>query len=177
VKVGDSGWPAARRLWSRIRRQASARPRRRRGRRRREATIAALSPTEENAAATSADDLLRIAGQRANVPAQLTASSKPREFFIHGVTSAGRPFRPSDWAERLCGVMSVYRPAGAAAGRDARIGYSPYVRPMLVGGVKCVVVDERLGDLEPMAFSFVMNFARDNDLAVYEGCSMPGTDA
>ena len=103
----------------------------------------------------------------------LSAPSKPREFFIHGVTSAGRPFRPSDWAERLCGVMSGYRPGGLAAGRDARIGYSPYVRPMLVGGVKCVVVDERLKELEPMAFSFVMNFARDNDLAVYEGCTLP----
>jgi hypothetical protein len=99
--------------------------------------------------------------------------SKPREFFIHGITASGRAFRPSDWAERLCGVMSGYRPGGAAMGRDAYIGYSPYVRPMLVGGVKCVVVDERLRDLEPMAFSFVMNFARDNELPVYEGCTMP----
>jgi len=104
----------------------------------------------------------------------LANSGKPREFFIHGVTSAGRPFRPGDWAERLCGVISGYRPGGLAAGRDARIGYSPYVRPMLVGGVKCVVVDERLKDLDSMAFNFVMNFARDNDLPVYEGCSMPG---
>jgi len=85
----------------------------------------------------------------------------------------GRPFRPSDWAERLCGVMSIYRPGGAAIGRDAHIGFSPYVRAMVVAGVKCVVVDERLNELEPMAFSFVMNFARDNDLPVYEGCTMP----
>jgi hypothetical protein len=109
----------------------------------------------------------------AAVSAPVSTSSKPREFFIHGITSAGRPFRPSDWAERLCGVMSGYRPGGLAAGRDARIGYSPYVRPMLVGGVKCVVVDERLNDLEPMAFNFVMNFAKDNELPVYEGCTMP----
>ena len=101
-------------------------------------------------------------------------SSTPREFYIHGITASGRPFRPSDWAERLCGVMSGYRPGGAG-GRDAHIGYSPYVRPMLVGGVKCVVVDERLREIEPMAFSFVMNFARDNELPVHEGCTMPGT--
>ena len=100
-------------------------------------------------------------------------ASKPREFFIHGVTAAGRPFRPSDWAERLCGVMSCYRPGGIASGRDAHIGYSPYVRPTIIGAVKCVVVDERLRELERMAFDFVMNFARDNDLPVYEGCSMP----
>jgi hypothetical protein len=102
-----------------------------------------------------------------------TPEPKPREFFIHGVTSSGRPFRPSDWSERLCGVMSCYRPGGLASGRDAYIGYSPYVRPTLVGGVRCVVVDERLRDLERMAYDFVMNFARDNDLPVYEGCSVP----
>lgn len=99
--------------------------------------------------------------------------SKPREYFIHGVTASGRTFRPSDWAERLCGVMSCYRPGGIASGRDAYIGYSPYVRPALIGGIKCVVVDERLRDMERMAFDFVMNFARDNDLPVYEGCSIP----
>ena len=71
--------------------------------------------------------------------------------------------------------MSSYRPGGPANGRDAHIGYSPYVRPTLVGGVKCVVVDERLRDLERMAFDFVMSFARDNDLPVYEGCSLPET--
>jgi hypothetical protein len=99
--------------------------------------------------------------------------AKPREFFIHGVTVHGRPFRPSDWAERLCGVLSSYRPGAAGAGRDAFIGYSPYVRPVTIGGVKCVVVDERLRDIELMAFNFVMNFARDNELPVYEGCSLP----
>ena len=59
------------------------------------------------------------------------------------------------------------------AGRDAFIGYSPYVRPMVIGGVKCVMVDARLRELERMAFDFVMNFAKDNDLPVYEGCVLP----
>ena len=98
---------------------------------------------------------------------------KAREFFIHGVTVHGKAFRPSDWAERLCGVMSPYRPGGLASGRDAFIGYSPYVRPVTIGGTKCVIVDERLKDVEVMAFDFVMNFARDNELPVYEGCVLP----
>jgi hypothetical protein len=97
-------------------------------------------------------------------------NNKPRQFFVHGVTSEGRTFRPSDWAERLAGVLSCYRPGGMATGRDAFIGYSPYVRPMVIAGVKCVLVDERLRDIERMAFDFVMNFAKDNDLPVYEGC-------
>lgn len=98
---------------------------------------------------------------------------KEREFFIHGVTVHGKTFRPSDWAERLCSVMAPYRPGGIASGRDAFIGYSPYVRPVTVGGVKCVVVNERLKDVEAMAFEFVLNFARDNELPVYEGCVLP----
>ncbi len=97
----------------------------------------------------------------------------PGEFFIYGMTNQGKVFRPSDWAERLCGVMACYRPGGMASGRDAFIGYSPYVRPVTHGGVRCVVVDERLKELEPMALTFVLNFARDNDLPVLAACSLP----
>ena len=95
-------------------------------------------------------------------------SSNVRQFFVHGITSEGRPFRPSDWAERLAGVLSCYRPGGMISGRDAFIGYSPYVRPMVIDGVKCVLLDERLREVERMAFDFVINFARDNGLTVYE---------
>jgi hypothetical protein len=102
---------------------------------------------------------------------------EPRQFFVHGVTAEGRAFRPSDWAERLAGVLSPFRPDGMTSGRDAFIGYSPYVRPMLIGGVKCVLVDERLRELDRMAFDFVMNFAKDNDLPVYEGCELPERSA
>lgn len=98
--------------------------------------------------------------------AESAAPAPPREYCIHGVTLQGRTFRPSDWAERLCGVLSSYRPGGMAGGRDALIGYSPYVRPTTVGGVKCVILDERLKDIEVMAFDFVLNFARDNELQV-----------
>lgn len=103
--------------------------------------------------------------------------NKPREFFIHGVTVHGKRFRPSDWAERLCGVLACYRLGGIRAGRDALIGYSPYVRPVTVAGMNCVVVDERLGEVEKMALSFVLNFARDNELVVTEGCSLPEAPA
>lgn len=96
-----------------------------------------------------------------------------REYFVQGVTASGKPFRPSDWAERLCGVLSPYRPGGARQGPAAYLGYSPYARPVVIGGVKCVVVDERLRELERMAFEFVMNFAKDNELQVAEACSLP----
>jgi hypothetical protein len=51
--------------------------------------------------------------------------------------------------------------------------YSPYVRPEQIGHMRCVVVDERLRDLEPMAMNFVLNFAKENDLVVVEACSVP----
>lgn len=98
---------------------------------------------------------------------------KPREVFIQGLTLEGRPFRPSDWAERLAGAMSSFRPGGAVGGPGAHIGYSPYCVPRVINGVKCVIVNEALRDLEPMAWDFVMNFARDNDLQVTEACLLP----
>jgi hypothetical protein len=91
--------------------------------------------------------------------------SKPRQFHIHGLTIEGRTFRPSDWAERLAGAMSSFRPGGGG-GIGAYIGYSPYCVPQVLDGVKCVLVSEALKDIEPMAWDFVMNFARDNQLKV-----------
>ena len=110
-------------------------------------------------------------------PARTDASPmtapKPREIFIQGVTLEGRTFRPSDWAERLAGAMACFRPAGARGGIGAYIGYSPYCVPRVINGVKCVIVNEALRDLEPMAWDFVMNFARDNALQMGEYCPMP----
>jgi hypothetical protein len=93
------------------------------------------------------------------------------EIFIQGITKDGKIFRPSDWAERLCGVMSCFRPAGAPA--QSHLAYSPYVRPVMVGELKCVVVDERLRQIEPLAYHFVLNFAADNNLVTGEACLVP----
>ncbi|MBC7941598.1 MAG: DUF3579 domain-containing protein [Chitinophagaceae bacterium] len=91
---------------------------------------------------------------------------KPRQLFIQGLTLDGNTFRPSDWAERLAGAMSSFRPGGGAGGIAAYIGYSPYCVPQVIAGIKCVIVNEALRDIEPMAWDFVMNFARDNQLRV-----------
>ena len=96
----------------------------------------------------------------------MTPPTAPRQYFIKGLTQDGRSFRPSDWAERLAGAMSSFRPGGSAGGIGAFIGYSPYCEPQLIDGVKCVLVNEALRELEPMAWDFVMNFARDNALQV-----------
>ena len=97
---------------------------------------------------------------------------KPKEFFILGLTSSGKVFRPSDWAERLCGVLSCYKPPGRLQSQQ-HLAYSPYAKPIVINNVKCVVIDERLYDLEPMAMTFVLNFAKDNDLQLLDACLLP----
>ena len=95
-------------------------------------------------------------------------SSTSRQLFIQGVTTSGRTFRPSDWAERLAGVMSQFRPGGATPG--SHLSYSPWCIPTSLGSVKCVIVHRDMQEDEPMAWDFCMNFARDNDLQVVEAC-------
>ncbi|MEO7495030.1 MAG: DUF3579 domain-containing protein [Massilia sp.] len=98
------------------------------------------------------------------------------EFFILGVTNDGKQFRPSDWAERLCGAMSCFRPEGSG-GRNAHLQYSPYVRPTMLDGVRSVVVNSALKDIEPLAYHFVLDFAKDNNLQVIQACILPDPKA
>jgi len=86
----------------------------------------------------------------------------PRELVILGITESGKTFRPSDWAERLCGVMALFDPTHS-------IGFSPYVRPIISNGLKCVLIDAQVEQLVPSAFDFLLGFARDNELRVRRG--------
>lgn len=94
-----------------------------------------------------------------------------QEVLIQGVTSDGQAFRPSDWADRLAGVMSQFRPGGAQPG--SHLSYSPWCVPTSIDGIKCVVVHQDLRDAEPMAWDFVMGFAKDNDLQVVQASLPP----
>ncbi len=84
------------------------------------------------------------------------------EIVIVGTTTAGGTFRPSDWAERLCGMMSVFS-------EDRHLSYSPYLKPVMSAGVRCVVVDRELEKIDPPAYSFLFGFARDNELTLRPG--------
>ena len=81
------------------------------------------------------------------------------QLIIRGFTSTGQTFRPSDWAERLAGVLSTF-------GLDWRINYSPYIHPVSCDRVKCLIVDKKLEHIDSRAWGFIMDFARDNDLVV-----------
>ena len=84
------------------------------------------------------------------------------EIVIQGITASGHKFRPSDWADRLCGMMSVF-------GEDRQLSYSPYLKPVVIAGTTCVVVDRLLEQLDTAAYKFLMSFALDNELAMRPG--------
>jgi hypothetical protein len=86
----------------------------------------------------------------------MSANSK---VIIQGITSSGGKFRPSDWAERLCGAVASYGP-----GR--RIIFHPNVKLASIDGVKCVVIDAELEQDDEMLFEFLTDFAEDNDLQI-----------
>ena len=95
------------------------------------------------------------------------------ELLIKGICRNGRTFRPSDWAERLCGAAALFLPdatlpSGAQPTARPYHGYSAYVRPAIISGVYCVIIDARLRDLEPRAWDYVTGFARDNDLVTLD---------
>ncbi len=84
----------------------------------------------------------------------------PYEIVIQGLTSEGRTFRPSDWAERLSGVLASFT--------AQKLAYHAYVRPMMLDGIRCVAIDKKLEKIDPRAFQFLLDFAQDNDLRVVD---------
>lgn len=81
------------------------------------------------------------------------------DLVIKGITQSGQQFRPSDWSDRLCGVMSAF-------GADEQLRYSPLVTPALRDGIRCVIVRRQLAELEPRLFKFFLSFALDNELQI-----------
>lgn len=81
---------------------------------------------------------------------------------IEGLTRAGKPFRPSDWVDRMC---STY----ASFGADRKLRYSPYLKPRLLNGVRCLAVDLKLKDINPEGFAQLMHFAEENQLSLKDG--------
>ena len=62
----------------------------------------------------------------------------PYEIVIQGITSEGRTFRPSDWAERLAGILSSFE------SDQKKLEYHAYVRPLMLDNIRCVAVDKKL---------------------------------
>lgn len=80
-------------------------------------------------------------------------------YLILGITPAGRPFRPSDWAERLCGALASYDSTG-------RWVYSDHAQPVINQGQIGVRVEKVLHEINPTAYQFMMQFAFNNQLKI-----------
>lgn len=84
-----------------------------------------------------------------------------KKIIIEGVTKSGSKFRPSDWAERMSGALSTF-------GRDQRIRYSPMLHPLSLKGIKCISIDPDLQKSHAELFAYIMQWADNNRLKVYE---------
>lgn len=97
-----------------------------------------------------------------------TAVPPGNEIIIEGNTRAGKPFRPSDWVDRMCSTYATF-------GDDRKLKYSPYLKPRVVNGVRCLAVDLKLKTVNPDGFAQLMHFAEENQLNVLDsaGNSIP----
>lgn len=97
---------------------------------------------------------------------KLNASNN--EIIIEGLTTSGKPFRPSDWVDRMCSTYASFGP-------DRKLRYSPYLKPRVINGVRCLAVDLKLKDVNPEGYEQLMHFAHENQLSVRdaEGNSIP----
>lgn len=83
------------------------------------------------------------------------------EIIIEGLTRAGKPFRPSDWVDRTCSTYASFGPS-------KKLVYSPYLKPKVMNGVRCLAVDMRLKDSSPEGFAQLMQFADENQLNILD---------
>ena len=86
---------------------------------------------------------------------------KTVEIIIEGITHEGKPFRPSDWVDRMCSTFATF-------GENRKLRYSPYLRPEMVNGVRCLAVDMQLKNINPEGFEQLMHFVDENQLSVLD---------
>ena len=82
------------------------------------------------------------------------------ELIIEGITTNGTKFRPSDWVDRLCGMLADFD--------NQKMSYSPHLRPLIYKNMNCVAIKKSLQDKSPNVFKFLLQFASDNNLIVVD---------
>jgi len=82
-----------------------------------------------------------------------------KKIVIEGITSQGKAFRPSDWAERMSGTLASFK--------NRRIHYSPLLQPSVNNeGYKCVLLDPKLKESNPHVYQSIIDFAKANNLKI-----------
>jgi hypothetical protein len=83
------------------------------------------------------------------------------EIIIESTTRDGKAFRPSDWIDRICSSFATF-------GENRKLRYSPYLKPEVINGTRCLVVDLKLKDVSPERFEELMQFADENQLNILD---------
>lgn len=86
-------------------------------------------------------------------------TNQPEEIFIQSLTREGKRFRPSDWVDRICSSYATF-------GDDRKLRYSPYLKPEMIDGIRCLAVDMQLKITNPDGFEELMQFAEENQLNI-----------
>jgi Protein of unknown function (DUF3579) len=85
--------------------------------------------------------------------------STSKKIVIEGITPQGKPFRPSDWAERMSGTLASFK--------NSRIYYSPLLQPSVhTEGYKCILLDPKLKESSPQVYQAILDFAKANNLKI-----------
>jgi Protein of unknown function (DUF3579) len=83
------------------------------------------------------------------------------EIIIESTTRDGKAFRPSDWIDRICSSFATF-------GENRKLRYSPYLKPEVISGTRCLVVDMQLKEVSPERFEELMQFANENRLNILD---------
>lgn len=81
------------------------------------------------------------------------------DLIISSIMENGTKFRPSDWIERISSTLASFQV-------DNRLRYSLGVQPCMIDGEPCLVVARWLETADRVAYEYVMDFARSNQLRI-----------
>ncbi|MDH5230985.1 MAG: DUF3579 domain-containing protein [Gammaproteobacteria bacterium] len=84
-------------------------------------------------------------------------TTQQNTLIIESVKEDGNRFRPSDWIERISSILGSFGP-------DHRLHYNQSVRPGMVDGEKCLVVNQALKSENPDAYEYIEKFVSQNGL-------------
>ena len=76
---------------------------------------------------------------------------------IESFKKDGSIFRPSDWMERLSDSIGTFE-------SDRRRHYAKECKPGFINGEKCLIVDNSLETSDKIAYNYIMDFVKSNDL-------------
>lgn len=77
------------------------------------------------------------------------------------ICEADIQLRPSDWAVRLASL-------GSSFGRDRRLRFSPYLRPVSHDGRRCLCLYPEMEREQPGLLKSILHFAEQNRLQLIE---------